>query len=311
MVQKVAEGLVRPAARPSAAALTPLLHPRDNVSSGKGPGPKQVTVFHCWFLSQLGFNIRGGKASQLGIFISKVCLSFCRSLPAFCLFPWVLLSQLGVQGDCHMLYMHLQTHSCNFLHTKQQSDSPAPFPHLSPPTVLLVCCSPYSPSSPVPCECTGWTQWGGSGAGLPWLHGGELWHWPCQGSLLLSLLFLSQVIPDSDAHRAGLQEGDQVLSVNDVDFQDIEHSKVSTPVAQVLEQGQGRESIHTPSLSDLSTCTNSVAMHSFFLFSSTVWSLSDSFCFQAVEILKTAREITMRVRYFPYNYQRQKERTVH
>lgn len=37
-----------------------------------------------------------------------------------------------------------------------------------------------------------------------------------------------QVIPDSDAHRAGLQEGDQVLAVNDVDFQDIEHSKVST-----------------------------------------------------------------------------------
>nr|XP_006113734.1 PDZ domain-containing protein 11 isoform X3 [Pelodiscus sinensis] len=66
----------------------------------------------------------------------------------------------------------------------------------------------------------------------------------------------AQVIPDSDAHRAGLQEGDQVLAVNDVDFQDIEHSK-------------------------------------------------------AVEILKTAREIIMRVRYFPYNYQRQKERTVH
>lgn len=35
-----------------------------------------------------------------------------------------------------------------------------------------------------------------------------------------------QVVPDSDAHRAGLQEGDQVLSVNDVDFQDIEHSRV-------------------------------------------------------------------------------------
>ncbi|NXF85568.1 PDZ11 protein, partial [Eubucco bourcierii] len=69
-------------------------------------------------------------------------------------------------------------------------------------------------------------------------------------------IFISKVILDSDAHRAGLQEGDQVLSVNDVDFQDIEHSK-------------------------------------------------------AVEILKTAREITMRVRYFPYNYQRQKERTVH
>ncbi|XP_048372329.1 PDZ domain-containing protein 11 isoform X1 [Sphaerodactylus townsendi] len=69
-------------------------------------------------------------------------------------------------------------------------------------------------------------------------------------------IFISKVIPDSDAHRAGLQEGDQVLAVNDVDFQDIEHSK-------------------------------------------------------AVEILKTAREIVMRVRFFPYNYQRQKERTVH
>ncbi|XP_069065831.1 PDZ domain-containing protein 11 isoform X2 [Pleurodeles waltl] len=69
-------------------------------------------------------------------------------------------------------------------------------------------------------------------------------------------IFISKVIPDSDAHRAGLQEGDQVLSVNEVDFQDIEHTK-------------------------------------------------------AVEILKTAREIVMRVRFFPYNYQRQKERTVH
>ncbi|CAM4614220.1 hypothetical protein R3I94_013622 [Phoxinus phoxinus] len=69
-------------------------------------------------------------------------------------------------------------------------------------------------------------------------------------------IFISKVVPDSDAHRAGLQEGDQVLSVNDVDFQDIEHSR-------------------------------------------------------AVEILKTAREILMKVRYFPYNYQRQKERTVH
>uniref|UniRef100_A0A8C5MID3 PDZ domain-containing protein 11 n=1 Tax=Leptobrachium leishanense TaxID=445787 RepID=A0A8C5MID3_9ANUR len=69
-------------------------------------------------------------------------------------------------------------------------------------------------------------------------------------------IFISKVIPDSDAHRAGLQEGDQVLTVNNVDFQDIEHGK-------------------------------------------------------AVEILKTAREIFMQVRYFPYNYQRQKERTVH
>ncbi|XP_074738482.1 PDZ domain-containing protein 11 isoform X3 [Strix uralensis] len=40
-------------------------------------------------------------------------------------------------------------------------------------------------------------------------------------------IFISKVIPDSDAHRAGLQEGDQVLSVNDVDFQDIEHSKIT------------------------------------------------------------------------------------
>ncbi|EHB15638.1 PDZ domain-containing protein 11 [Heterocephalus glaber] len=38
-------------------------------------------------------------------------------------------------------------------------------------------------------------------------------------------IFISKVIPDSDAHRAELQEGDQVLAVNDVDFQDIEHSK--------------------------------------------------------------------------------------
>ncbi|XP_030880201.1 PDZ domain-containing protein 11-like isoform X2 [Leptonychotes weddellii] len=65
----------------------------------------------------------------------------------------------------------------------------------------------------------------------------------------------AQVIPDLDAHQAGLQEGDKVLAVNDVDLQDIEHSK-------------------------------------------------------AVEILKTAREISMCVRFFPYNY-RQKERTVH
>ncbi|MBN3275489.1 PDZ11 protein, partial [Polyodon spathula] len=39
-------------------------------------------------------------------------------------------------------------------------------------------------------------------------------------------IFISKVIPDSDAHRAGLQEGDQVLSVNEIDFQDIEHAKV-------------------------------------------------------------------------------------
>nr|XP_020038412.1 PDZ domain-containing protein 11 isoform X1 [Castor canadensis]XP_020038413.1 PDZ domain-containing protein 11 isoform X1 [Castor canadensis] len=83
-------------------------------------------------------------------------------------------------------------------------------------------------------------------------------------------IFISKVIPDSDAHRAGLQEGDQVLAVNDVDFQDIEHSKVL--------------SVYSDNL----LCS-----------------------LQAVEILKTAREISMRVRFFPYNYHRQKERTVH
>lgn len=83
--------------------------------------------------AQLGFNIRGGKASQLGIFISKVGV-------------W--------KAPVFKMYL-------------QGSD-------------FCVCvCAPL------------------------------------------------QVVPDSDAHRAGLQEGDQVLSVNDVDFQDIEHSKVS------------------------------------------------------------------------------------
>uniref|UniRef100_A0A8C5TDX8 PDZ domain-containing protein n=1 Tax=Malurus cyaneus samueli TaxID=2593467 RepID=A0A8C5TDX8_9PASS len=56
-------------------------------------------------------------------------------------------------------------------------------------------------------------------------------------------IFISKVIPDSDAHRAGLQEG-TVLSV-------------------------------------------------------TMWISSTGS--KAVEILKTAREITMRVRYFPYS----------
>ncbi|XP_036622907.1 PDZ domain-containing protein 11-like [Trichosurus vulpecula] len=65
-----------------------------------------------------------------------------------------------------------------------------------------------------------------------------------------------EVIPDSDAHRAGLQEGDQVLAVNEVDFQDVEHSK-------------------------------------------------------GVEILKTAQEISIWVQFLPYNYDCQKERTVH
>lgn len=67
-------------------------------------------------------------------------------------------------------------------------------------------------------------------------------------SALLHLLCPLQVIPDSDAHRAGLQEGDQVLSVNDVDFQDIEHSKVSSAPHYALSSQAGRwEVVHTPS----------------------------------------------------------------
>lgn len=75
-----------------------------------------------------------------------------------------------------------------------------------------------------------------------------VWEGSC-GVELLPLPCPSQVIPDSDAHRAGLQEGDQVLSVNDVDFQDIEHSKVSTPAPQralvVVPAGRG-EAVRTP-----------------------------------------------------------------
>uniref|UniRef100_A0A8C4WDG1 PDZ domain containing 11 n=1 Tax=Gopherus evgoodei TaxID=1825980 RepID=A0A8C4WDG1_9SAUR len=56
-------------------------------------------------------------------------------------------------------------------------------------------------------------------------------------------IFISKVIPDSDAHRAGLQEGDQVLAVNDVDFQDIEHSKVRAPPAAPA-QGSYTACIH-------------------------------------------------------------------
>ena len=40
-------------------------------------------------------------------------------------------------------------------------------------------------------------------------------------------IFISKVILDSDAHWAGLQEGDQVLAVKDVDFQNAEHSKAT------------------------------------------------------------------------------------
>lgn len=48
---------------------------KKNWAEGRVP----VTALPCCFFPQLGFNIRGGKASQLGIFISKVCPSLCHS----------------------------------------------------------------------------------------------------------------------------------------------------------------------------------------------------------------------------------------
>lgn len=135
---------------------------------------------------QLGFNIRGGKASQLGIFISKVC-------------------PMGAAG-----------------------------------TATGPVCVPW----PLPLM----NVLHGHGEGSCGQAACPVWEGSC-GVELLPLPCPSQVIPDSDAHRAGLQEGDQVLSVNDVDFQDIEHSKVSTPAPQralvVVPAGRG-EAVRTP-----------------------------------------------------------------
>lgn len=76
--------------------------------TGRSPGewkenlPKGrvlVTASPCWFFPQLGFNIRGGKASQLGIFISKVCPSIPVPFPpGSCLCQWEQLSRPAVQG---------------------------------------------------------------------------------------------------------------------------------------------------------------------------------------------------------------------
>ncbi|XP_023243783.1 PDZ domain-containing protein 11-like isoform X1 [Centruroides sculpturatus] len=38
-------------------------------------------------------------------------------------------------------------------------------------------------------------------------------------------IFISKVMPNTDAERLGLKEGDQILSVNEYNFEDIEHSK--------------------------------------------------------------------------------------
>lgn len=59
--------------------------------------------------AQLGFNIRGGKASQLGIFISKVCPPF----PAPCQVPWVLQGRLGVCGHRHTPCARPRAQGCN------------------------------------------------------------------------------------------------------------------------------------------------------------------------------------------------------
>lgn len=64
----------------------------------EGSWVKARVVFHCCFLSQLGFNIRGGKASQLGIFISKVCLSFCHFLTCVLSVPLGVAEPAGCAG---------------------------------------------------------------------------------------------------------------------------------------------------------------------------------------------------------------------
>lgn len=38
-------------------------------------------------------------------------------------------------------------------------------------------------------------------------------------------IYLSKVTPDMEAERLGLKESDQILSVNGIEFEDIEHTK--------------------------------------------------------------------------------------
>ncbi|XP_045611455.1 PDZ domain-containing protein 11 [Procambarus clarkii] len=38
-------------------------------------------------------------------------------------------------------------------------------------------------------------------------------------------IYLSKVMPNTEAERLGLREGDQIVSVNGTDFEDIEHAK--------------------------------------------------------------------------------------
>ncbi|KAK3885228.1 hypothetical protein Pcinc_010530 [Petrolisthes cinctipes] len=38
-------------------------------------------------------------------------------------------------------------------------------------------------------------------------------------------IYLSKVMPNTEAEHLGLKEADQIVSVNNIDFEDIEHSK--------------------------------------------------------------------------------------
>jgi len=38
-------------------------------------------------------------------------------------------------------------------------------------------------------------------------------------------IYISKVMPNTEAERLGLREGDQILTVNDMDFENIEHGK--------------------------------------------------------------------------------------
>ncbi|GFS11261.1 PDZ domain-containing protein 11 [Elysia marginata] len=41
--------------------------------------------------------------------------------------------------------------------------------------------------------------------------------------------YVSKVIPDTGAASAGVQEGDQILRVNNIDFGSLDHSEVRLP----------------------------------------------------------------------------------
>lgn len=130
----------------------------------EGSGAREATAFHCWFLSQLGFNIRGGKASQLGIFISKVRLLFCCSPTRVLSVPWGVAEPAGCTGrpSCLIYISELTAVIC---HTPSSSRAVLHRFLISSQPTECCCCAvvPQSPSSPVVCGCTGWTGTVGSG----------------------------------------------------------------------------------------------------------------------------------------------------